>query len=450
MSEPENTSTISSTTNGVRRIFTKIPSDLIPLLVLFVTVFIVILYAYDWKLWDGMNAVETTNDAYIRSDVTPLSTKVSGTVAEVLIDDYQAVKKGQLLFRLRDDDYRARVERTKAQCDRALATIKTIEHQLAVQDSKIQSAGYLQSASVQDVDRQSATAESESALISAAESAREEAQAQKVQAQEKLRADEALLLRASQEKARQEELFNDDAATRQTVEQVVADHDRARALVAADRAEILRLDRLVDQRMHEVKRQREQFAAARASTAQSRFALDSKKSALITEQRQKLVLSAQLQQARADWESAQAAHREALVELDYTKIYAPVDGTLSERRVRAGQEVNAGTQVITIVSAIPWVIANYRETQMRHVAVGDKASVSVDALGGATLQGHVQSLSPASEAQFALLPPDNPSGNFTKITQRIPIKIVFESDQNSINRIKPGMTVITKVWTNRR
>lgn len=450
MSEPENTSTISGTTNGVRRIFTKIPSDLIPLLVLFVTVFIVILYAYDWKLWDGMNAVETTNDAYIRSDVTPLSTKVSGTVAEVLIDDYQAVKKGQLLFRLRDDDYRARVERTKAQCDRALATIKTIEHQLAVQDSKIQGAGYLQSASVQDVDRQSATAESESALVSAAESAREEAQAQKVQAQEKLNADEALLLRASQEKARQEELFNDDAATRQTVEQVVADHDRARALVAADKAEILRLDRLVDQRKHEVKRQREQFAAARASTAQSRYALDSKKSALLTEQREKLVLSAQLQQAKADLESAQAAYREALVELDYTKIYAPVDGTLSERRVRAGQEVNAGTQVITIVSAIPWVIANYRETQMRHIAVGDKASVSVDALGGATLQGHVQSLSPASEAQFALLPPDNPSGNFTKITQRIPIKIVFEKDQNSINRIKPGMTVITKVWTNRR
>lgn len=450
MSEPENTSTISGTTNGVRRIFTKIPSDLIPLLVLFVTVFLVILYAYDWKLWDGMNAVETTNDAYIRSDVTPLSTKVSGTVAEVLIDDYQAVKKGQLLFRLRDDDYRARVERTKAQCDRALATIKTIEHQLAVQDSKIQGAGYLQSASVQDVDRQSATAESESALVSAAESAREEAQAQKVQAQEKLNADEALLLRASQEKARQEELFNDDAATRQTVEQVVADHDRARALVAADKAEILRLDRLVDQRKHEVKRQREQFAAARASTAQSRYALDSKKSALLTEQREKLVLSAQLQQAKADLESAQAAYREALVELDYTKIYAPVDGTLSERRVRAGQEVNAGTQVITIVSAIPWVIANYRETQMRHVAVGDKASVSVDALGGTTLQGHVQSLSPASEAQFALLPPDNPSGNFTKITQRIPIKIVFEKDQNSINRIKPGMTVITKVWTNRR
>jgi len=450
MSEPENTSTISGTSNGVRRIFTKIPSDLIPLLVLFVTVFIVILYAYDWKLWDGMNAVETTNDAYIRSDVTPLSTKVSGTVAEVLIDDYQAVKKGQLLFRLRDDDYRARVERTKAQCDRALATIKTIEHQLAVQDSKIQGAGYLQSASVQDVDRQSATAESESALVSAAESAREEAQAQKVQAQEKLKADEALLLRASQEKARQEELFNDDAATRQTVEQVVADHDRARALVAADKAEILRLDRLVDQRKHEVKRQREQFAAARASTAQSRYALDSKKFALLTEQREKLVLSAQLQQAKADLESAQAAYREALVELDYTKIYAPVDGTLSERRVRAGQEVNAGTQVITIVSAIPWVIANYRETQMRHVAVGDKASVSVDALGGTTLQGHVQSLSPASEAQFALLPPDNPSGNFTKITQRIPIKIVFEKDQNSINRIKPGMTVITKVWTNRR
>lgn len=454
MSEPESTNSTTangtSTKPGVKRIFTKIPSDLIPLLVLFVTVFIVILYAYDWKLWDGMNAVETTNDAYVRSDVTPLSTKVSGTVAEVMIDDYQSVKKGQLLFRLRDDDYRARVERTKAQCDRALATIKTIEHQIAVQDSKIQSAGYLQSASVQDVDRQSATAESESAQVSAAESAREEAQAQKVQAQEKLKADEALLLRATQEKSRQEELFNDDAATRQTVEQVVADHDRAKALVASDKAEILRLDRLVDQRKHEVKRQRDEFTAARASTAQSRYALDSKKSNLLTEQREKMVLAAQLQQAQAESESAQAAHREALVELDYTKIYAPVDGTLSERRVRAGQEVNAGTQVITIVSAVPWVIANYRETQMRHVAVGDKASVSVDALGGATLEGHVQSLSPASEAQFALLPPDNPSGNFTKITQRIPIKIVFDKDQNSVSRIKPGMTVIAKVWTNRR
>ena len=152
-------------------------------------------------------------------------------------------------------------------------------------------------------------------------------------------------------------------------------------------------------------------------------------------------------EAQSSAKARQAAWQEALVELDYTKIVAPVDGVLSERRVRAGQQVNAGTQVVTMVSSVPWVIASYRETQMRKIAVGEKAEVSVDALGGAVLKGSVQSLSPASEAQFALLPPDNPSGNFTKITQRVPIKIVFDPDQKLVKRVKSGMTVIAKVWT---
>lgn len=179
---------------------------------------------------------------------------------------------------------------------------------------------------------------------------------------------------------------------------------------------------------------------------QAQDELKSRDAQLIAERKEIEVLNDQLREAQSEVKARLAAWQAALVELDYTKIVAPVDGALSERRVRAGQQVNAGTQVVTIVSAVPWVIASYRETQIRKMAVGDKAEVSVDALGGSTLKGTIQSLAPASEAQFALLPPDNPSGNFTKITQRLPIKIVFASDQKLLPRLKSGMTVIVKIW----
>jgi membrane fusion protein, multidrug efflux system len=135
------------------------------------------------------------------------------------------------------------------------------------------------------------------------------------------------------------------------------------------------------------------------------------------------------------------------VALDYTYIRAPVDGVISERKVRAGQMVSPGTQAVTLVSAVPWVIANYREIQLSHVFVGNRAEVTVDGIPGVTFKGHVDTISPASEAQFALLPPENASGNFTKISQRIPVKITFDPEQAELVRMRPGMSVIARVWT---
>jgi membrane fusion protein, multidrug efflux system len=430
----------------LRKYVSEFPRDLIPLLVLAATVFLVILYANEWKLWDGQRPFETTNDAYVRADVTPLSTKVSGTVSRVLINDFDQVKKGQLLVELRDDDFIARCKQSESLYKQSVENIHTVQKEIEVQIQHVESARLATSIANQEITRAAASVAATSASLRAAKSSFEEARAQKAQAESRLRADQAVELRAWQERQRQTELFAVKASTQQTIEQVVADHDRQKSVVAADNDEISRLNSLVAERSADISKLEEDLKSSEAAEVQSRDQLRSRDAQLLAEKRSLDVLRDQLTEAQSASKARLAAWQEAQVELDYTKIVAPVDGGLSERRVRAGQQVNAGTQVVTIVSSVPWVIASYRETQMRKIEVGDRAEVSVDALGGAVLKGSVQSLSPASEAQFALLPPDNPSGNFTKITQRLPIKIVFNPDQKLVQRVKSGMTVIVTVW----
>lgn len=427
--------------------FPKMPLDLVPLVVLALVVFLVILFANDWKFWDGIGPLEETNDAYVRSDVTPLSTKVSGTVASVLIDDFDHVTKGQLLVELRNDDFTAQERQAKSTYDQALANVDVLKRQIEVQKQNIADAGLGVDVGVQDITRAVASVGATTATLQSAVDSLAAEKSEKAQAEAKLRADQAVALRAKQERERQELLFKDQASTQQTIEQVVADDDRAKGVVAADQADIQRLASLIQERTSEIARQRELLRSAHAEDTQSQLRVSSRHTELSAARRQLEVLQEQLKQSEAQAKGSLDAWNTAKVALDYTKIRAPVDGTLSERRVRAGAQVNAGTQVVTIVSSVPWVIASFRETQMRKMAVGDRAEVSVDALGSAVLKGEVQSLSPASEAQFALLPPDNPSGNFTKITQRVPVKIVFNKDQQNLSRIKPGMTVIAKVWT---
>lgn len=135
----------------------------------------------------------------------------------------------------------------------------------------------------------------------------------------------------------------------------------------------------------------------------------------------------------------------AQVDLDYTIVRSPADGVVGELKVKPGQLVSAGTEVVTVISATPWVIANYRETQLVHVKAGDLAHVSIDALPGRHLKGHVERIAPASGAQFSLLPPDNASGNFTKITQRIPVKIVFDEPENKLANLRAGMSAIVTI-----
>jgi membrane fusion protein (multidrug efflux system) len=162
--------------------------------------------------------------------------------------------------------------------------------------------------------------------------------------------------------------------------------------------------------------------------------------------RQLRVLAAQQAQAEAAVAAQQAALSAARINLDYTRIVAPRDGVLGQRQVRPGQYLGVGGQVTTL-TPLPhvWVIANYKETQLTHMGVGERAEIRVDAFPGRVLKGHVIAFSPASGAVFALLPPDNATGNFTKVVQRVAVKIVIDDDTRLGERLRPGMSVTTRI-----
>src|SRR5262249_11294680 len=174
------------------------------------------------------------------------------------------------------------------------------------------------------------------------------------------------------------------------------------------------------------------------------------RSQIVAAERQLNTIDAQMQQAQASLAQQRAAVDLARINLGYTRIVAPADGVVGLRQVREGQYVSAGTQVIGHV-ALPnvWVVANYRETQMTNMRLGQPATIEIDAFPSLTLKGHVQSWSPASGARFSLLPPDNATGNFTKVVQRIPVKIVLDSASSDTLRalLRPGMSVVVSVDT---
>jgi membrane fusion protein (multidrug efflux system) len=153
-------------------------------------------------------------------------------------------------------------------------------------------------------------------------------------------------------------------------------------------------------------------------------------------------------QLQADLHAKQASLVAATVNLGYTKIYAPSDGTVGERQVRPGQLVSPGTQVIAFIDVTKWVLANYRETQLTNVKIGDPAEVRIDQYPGQVIHGKVLEIAPASGSQFSLLPPDNATGNFTKVVQRIPVKIALD-DTAFAAKLRPGLSVIATVRTRR-
>jgi membrane fusion protein (multidrug efflux system) len=162
--------------------------------------------------------------------------------------------------------------------------------------------------------------------------------------------------------------------------------------------------------------------------------------------RQLEVLAAQQTQAEASVAAAQAAVQTAQINLGYTRVVAPTDGVLGQRQIRPGQYVGVGGQITTL-TPLPkvWVIANFKETQLTHMVVGDRAEIRVDTFPGRVLHGHVQSFAPGSGAQFALLPPDNATGNFTKVVQRIAVKVLIDDAAGLGDRLRPGMSVIARI-----
>jgi len=361
-----------------------------PLAIVLLAAALVVTLTRNWNAWEGGKAEQTTDDAYVRGDLTPLSTKVPGIVRTVKVGDYQRVRAGDLLVELEDEDYRAQVAQASAAIEAAKAAIENNRRQRELQDTRVQKA-------LSGIDLGKAQIAAADAGIGAVE---------------------ADVTRTRAERARQEALLATQSTTKQRVEAAVADEERFSA----------------------------QLASRQADLEQAKTSLRSNEISVESERRTKDVLESQEHQLVADLHAKEAALTVAQVNLGYAQIHAPGDGIVGERQVRAGQLLSPGAQILTFVADTRWVLANYRETQLAHMKVGDPAEIRVDVYPGRVWKGHVVQIAPASGSQFALLPPDNATGNFTKVVQRVPVKIAFD-DTSHATELRPGLSVVAEVRT---
>jgi membrane fusion protein, multidrug efflux system len=367
-------------------------SLVIPLIVLLAAAGLLFAIAGHWTEWEGRRADQRTDDAYLRADMTPLSTRISGTVRKVNVGDYESVKAGQTLLELDDDDYRANLDQAKAALAASEASLADNQAAKRIQDAQIMTAeaGIVQANAAIDAAKAGIAAVSPEAE------------------------------RAQTELKRQEALFGSKAATHQQLEQATAQDGQIRGSLDARRADLAR---------------------AQGALATSRSQLEAAK-------RQREALDTKDAVYKADIQAKKAAIVVAQVNLAYTRIAAPTDGTVGERHALAGQLVAPGTQVIDLVRNDVWVQANYKETQLTNMRVGDRADIRVDTFPNQLFHGQVAQLSPASGSQFALLPPDNATGNFTKVVQRVPVKIILSPGQTYLDRLRPGFSAVVTVHTN--
>jgi membrane fusion protein (multidrug efflux system) len=361
-----------------------------PALIVALAIAIVVMLTRDWNAWEGQEIEQVTNDAYVRRDLTPLSTKVAGLVMAVNVSDYQHVHKGEELVALEDGDYRAQVAQAAAAVEAAKAAVESNRRQRQLQDSR--------------TERALAGIDQAHAQIAAAQAGKDAVQAD--------------VIRTRSERIRQEALFNAHSATQQKVESAVADEERFTA----------------------------QATSRDADLTQAQTILRSNELAAETERRTIAVLESQELQLLADLHAKEAALTIAQINLGYTRIVAPADGTVGERQVRPGQLVSPGTQVMSFVDGTIWVQANFRETQLTNIRLGNVAEVRVDVYPGEVARGKVLEIAPASGSQFALLPPDNATGNFTKVVQRVPVKIALD-DSPLTERLRAGLSAVVTVRT---
>jgi len=325
---------------------------------------VLILVTTRWNRWESNARRQTTDDAYLQADLTPVAAKVAGYVRSMPVQDFERVHAGQLLVQIVDDDYKATVDQLSASVRAAAATVEALKAQRALQGANVEAAKATIAATTANLDQN------------------------------------------DRDLTRQHRLLETGSSSTEATEKLQTTHAQLAAQLAQNRAQELAASRQLD------------------------------------------VLGAQEAQAEATLAAQKASLQVARINLGYTSIVAPQDGVIGQRQVKPGQFVPVGGQV-TSLTPLPnvWVIANFKETQLTHMAVGQKAQIQVDTFPGHTLAGHVLAFAPGSGAQFSLLPPDNATGNFTKVVQRIAVKILIDDADGLVDKLRPGMSVVATVAT---
>jgi membrane fusion protein (multidrug efflux system) len=375
------------------------------------------------RYWLWSRTHEETDDAYVAGHIHAVSARVSGTVEAVLVDDNQWVERGQPLVRLDPHDFQVRLEQAKA-------ALGSARHRADSAESAVGLAS--RTASARSIDAEAETRNADAALA-AAQAQLAEADAGVPRAQAVLKSARATLRQTQQDLARYTDLVAKEQVSRQEF-----DRARAAADVAAG-AEAAAVQAVAQAKAEQVKA-RELLEQARSRVLGARATTESARAAAAdTEVRRN-----QHQAALSTIEQAAAAVSDATLQLGYTSITAPVAGWIGRKTVEVGHRVQPGQPLLAIVQADPWVVANFKETQLERMRPRQSVEIFVDSFPSHPFRGYIDSLSPASGSQFALLPPDNATGNFTKIVQRIPVKILLDSSEGepSEQLLRPGMSAV--------
>jgi membrane fusion protein (multidrug efflux system) len=359
---------------------------------------VILLLVGGFFIWRYYAVRESTDDAQIDGHINPISPRITGTVLRVLHDDNEVVQAGTLLVELDPKDYQVAVDRARA--DLANAQANAVAANVGVPLTQTTSSSQLLAA---DAGVKGAQRDIESARA-------------------KLNDAQAMYAKTSADLKRMEQLIAKDEISHQQYDAAVAANDSAKAQVEA--------------------------ATSAISSAESRAAQSQAQAeAARTVPEQLKVTRARAGAASAEVQRAVSALAQAELNLQYTKIVAPVTGVLSKRSVEPGQTVQAGQPLFSIVNLDDiWTTANFKETQLRDMKVGQPAKIKVDAYGK-EFSGSVESIGGATGARFSLLPPENATGNYVKVVQRIPVRIRFDKGQDPNHQLRPGMSVEPVVYT---
>lgn len=381
-------------------------------------------FGYRW--WQYASTHEQTDNAAVAGHLYQISSRVAGTVSAVPVDDNEQVQPGELLVQIDPRDYQVKVQQAKA-------ALEIAQRQAKAAQTSITQVGTTAQAQTTEAQGKVANA---IAAISTAEAAVTEAQAGVPAAEAQLAQTEATLQQAQADYNRYQSLAQEGAIPRQQL-------DAAKAAFNVAQAQRNAAQQGVRQARAKVAQAQQGVTQAQAQLQASRGGLQQAQATGV----QTNVNRSQYEAAVGAISQAQAQLAEAQLQLSYTNIAAPAAGHIGRKTVEVGQRVQAGQPLMAVVGNQMWVVANFKETQVRKMHPGETVDIELDAFPGHTFKGQVNSLSPASGSQFALLPPDNATGNFTKIVQRIPVKITF--DPNSIrgyeSQITPGMSATVSV-----
>ena len=386
---------------------------------------LIIVIAGGYAAWQYFSKWESTDDAQIEGHIHPVNAKLGGTVLSVSVQENQHVESGTVLVQLDARDYEVAVSQAAAELAAAQAVVLGARAGVPIASS----------AAGSQIISAEAIAERAKGGVEVADKELLAAQARFRLAQARVGEAQANSTKDTRDLDRMKQLIAKDEISQQQYDATVAGAEAARATVESAQAAVFEAEHGVAASQARVSQARAEFQKAQAEAQAAQSA-----------PQQVTISRAQAQSAEARVQLAKGTLDQARLNMEYTSVKAPVSGMVSKKTVEAGQVVQAGQPLMAIVPAKDiWVTANFKETQLADMHPGQPAAISVDAYGGRVYNAHVDSIAPATGAKFSLLPPENATGNYVKVVQRVPVKLVLDQGQDTEHQLRPGMSVLVKV-----